>query len=340
MPDDELFMREALREAIRGVGQTSPNPMVGALLVRRGEIVARGFHRKAGEPHAEIEAIRAAHARPAQAGNLTLYVTLEPCSTYGRTPPCVDAILRERIDRVVIGTIDPNPAHAGRAVESLRSRGVQVTVGILETACRDLNKAFNHWIVTGMPLVTAKAGVSLDGRLTRPPGEGQWLTSAASRKEVQRLRASMDAVLVGANTIRLDNPRLTVHHPTHPRQPWRVVVTKSGSLPSHAHVFTDSHRERTLVYKNKSLREVLRELGRKGVTSVLMEGGMRVLGEAFDRQLVHEVVFFTAPLICGGPVLAVGGQGERVSLKAPRVENPVYRRIGSDLCLSGRVFYP
>ncbi|HEX5177177.1 MAG TPA: bifunctional diaminohydroxyphosphoribosylaminopyrimidine deaminase/5-amino-6-(5-phosphoribosylamino)uracil reductase RibD [Chthoniobacteraceae bacterium] len=340
MMNDELFMRAALREAIRGRGQTSPNPMVGAVLVSRGEIVARGFHRKAGEAHAEIEAIRVLRARSRRAGNLTLYVTLEPCSTRGRTPPCVDAILRERIDRVVIGTIDPNPVHAGRGVELLRLGGVRVTVGIYEAECRDLNKAFNHWIVTRMPFVTAKAGLSLDGRLTRPPGEGQWLTSDGSRREVQRLRASVDAVLVGANTIRLDNPRLTVRDPAHPQQPWRVVVTRGGRLPEDAHIFSDAYRDRTLVYKKRSLREVLRDLAKKEVTSVLIEGGMRILGEAFDRQLVNDVVFFVAPLVCGGAVLAVGGHGARATTVAPRIEKPNYRRIGSDLCVSGAVIYP
>jgi diaminohydroxyphosphoribosylaminopyrimidine deaminase/5-amino-6-(5-phosphoribosylamino)uracil reductase len=340
MMNDELFMRAALREAIRGRGQTSPNPMVGAVLASRGEIVARGFHRKAGEPHAEIEAIRALRATSRRTGSLTLYVTLEPCSTRGRTPPCVDAILRERIDRVVIGTIDANPAHAGRGVELLRKGGVRVTVGVHEAECRDLNKAFNHWIVTRTPFVTAKAGLSLDGRLTRPPGEGQWLTSEASRSEVQRLRASVDAVLVGANTIRLDNPRLTVRDPAHPRQPWRVVVTRGGTLPVDAHIFTDTHRDRTLIYKKRSLREVLRDLGKKEVTSVLIEGGMRVLGEAFDRHLVNEVVFFVAPLICGGGLFGVGGHGARDTAVAPRIGKPAYRRIGSDLCVSGPVIYP
>jgi diaminohydroxyphosphoribosylaminopyrimidine deaminase/5-amino-6-(5-phosphoribosylamino)uracil reductase len=339
--DDELFMREALAEAARGRGQTSPNPMVGAILVSRGgEILARGFHRKAGEPHAEIEAITAFRATARRPGDVTLYVTLEPCSTHGRTPPCVDAILRERIGRVVIGAIDPNPAHAGRGIELLRSRGVEVKLGVLEAECRDLNKAFNRWIVTRMPFVIAKAGLSLDGRLTRPPGEGQWLTNEASRREVQRLRASVDAILVGANTVRLDNPHLTVRDIPDARQPWRVVVSRGGTIPRDAHLFTDAHRARTLVYQNKSLREVLRDLGKKEVVSLLVEGGMRILGEAFNRQLVDEVTFFTAPLICGGPVLAVGSHGARTTLLAPRIENPVYRQIDDDLCVSGTVIYP
>jgi diaminohydroxyphosphoribosylaminopyrimidine deaminase/5-amino-6-(5-phosphoribosylamino)uracil reductase len=340
MMDDETFMKEALREARRGVGQTSPNPAVGAVLVRSGRVVARGFHKRAGGPHAEIEAITAMRNAPRGVGDLSLYVTLEPCSTHGRTPPCTDAILRERISRVVVGTVDPNPQHAGRGVELLRESGVAVTLGVLEEECRDLNRAFNHWIVTKMPLVIAKAGISLDGRLTRPPGEGRWLTSEPARAEVQRLRASVDAILVGANTVRIDNPRLTVRDVPNARQPWRVVVTRGSALPADAHLFTDAHRERSLVYQKTSLREVLRDLGKRRVTSVLIEGGMQILGEAFDRRLVDEVVVYMAPLICGGPVVAVGGRGTRSTATAPRIANISYLPVGPDLCLRGKVIYP
>jgi diaminohydroxyphosphoribosylaminopyrimidine deaminase/5-amino-6-(5-phosphoribosylamino)uracil reductase len=207
--DDEKFMRAALREARRGLGQTSPNPAVGAVIVRAGRIVARGHHRRAGLPHAEIEALQVLR-QPQLARRATLYVTLEPCSTHGRTPPCVEAIVRHSFARVVIGAIDPNPAHAGRGVELLRAAGIDVVTGVLESECRELNVAFNKWIVTGLPFVIAKAALSLDGRLTRPPGEGQWLSNAASRADAHRLRASVDAILIGAGTLRADNPRLTV----------------------------------------------------------------------------------------------------------------------------------
>ena len=207
--DDEKFMRAALREARRGVGRTSPNPAVGAVIVRGGRVVARGFHRCAGMPHAEIEAMTALK-NPRLGAGRRIYVTLEPCSTHGRTPPCVEAIVRGGFARVVIGAIDPNPAHAGRGGELLRGAGIEVKTGVLEDECRELNVAFNKWIVTGLPFVIAKAALSLDGRLTRPPGEGQWLSNAASRADAHRLRASVDAILVGAGTVRADNPRLTV----------------------------------------------------------------------------------------------------------------------------------
>ncbi len=336
---DEKFMRAALREAARGVGHTSPNPAVGAVIVRGGRIVARGFHRRAGAPHAEIEALGELK-NPAMARGATLCVTLEPCSTHGRTPPCVDAIIRAGFARVVIGTLDPNPAHAGRGVGLLRAAGLAVTAGVLESACRELNVGFNQWIVTGRPLVIAKAGLSLDGRLTRPPGEGQWLTSAAARADAMRLRAQVDAILIGAQTLRADNPHLTVRGVPGALQPWRIIVTRSGDLPGKSHVFTDAHCDRTLVFRGKSLRAVLHELGRREVTSVLIEGGGRVLGDAFDRRLVDRVHFYLAPLLCGGPVPAIGGRGVGSTKEAPHLRNPRYEKIGSALRLTAEVAYP
>lgn len=333
------MMGLALKEAERGVGQTSPNPAVGAVIVRDGEVLAQGYHQRAGLPHAEIEALRALK-KPELARGATIYVTLEPCSTHGRTPPCVEAILKAGLKRVVIGAIDPNPSHAGRGIEILRAGGVKVTSGILEQECRELNAAFNHWIVTGTPLVIAKAGMSLDGRLSRPPGEGQWLTSPASRNDAQKLRAKVDAILVGAETVRADNPRLTVRGIAGARQPWRVVLTRSGKLPKDAHLFTDEHRERTLIYRGKSLRSVLKDLGSRQITSVLIEGGGQILGEAFDRKLVQRVQFYVAPLLCGGPTVAAGGRGAGATLESAAIRNPRYEMLGRDLRLTGEVEYP
>ena len=335
---DVKFMTAALREAARGVGHTSPNPAVGAVIVRGGRIIARGWHRGAGQPHAEIEAIRALR-KPELARGATIYVTLEPCSTHGRTPPCVEAIVSAGFARVVLGAIDPNPAHAGRGLALLRAAGIAVTGGVLEAECGALNAAFNKWIVTGLPWVIAKAGMSLDGRLTRPPGEGRWITSPASRTDAQQSRARVDAILIGAQTLRNDNPRLTVRGIPGARQPWRVIFARKGALPAEAHVFTDAHRERTLVYRSQSLRAVLRDLGRREITSVLIEGGTRVLGEAFDRRLVDEAQFYIAPVLLGGPKVAIGGLGAGSNETAPRLANPCCKRIGDDLRLSGRVEY-
>lgn len=334
--DDEKFMHAALRQAERGVGQTSPNPTVGAVIVRGSRIVARGFHHGAGLPHAEIEAVRALRSSTLSRG-ATMYVTLEPCSTHGRTPPCVEALVAAGVGRVVIGTQDPNPVHAGRGLELLRAAGIAVTSGVLEAECRRLNAAFNHWIVNRTPYVITKVGMSLDGRLTRPPGEGQWLTSPASRADAQRLRAKVDAILVGAGTVRADNPRLTVRGIPGARQPWRIVLTRTGDLPRDAHIFTDDQRQRTRVFQGKSLRQVLAILGREQITSVLIEGGMRVMGEAFDRRLVHEVHGYVAPLLCGGPVVAVGGRGVGASADSVKLIDVCYRKIGNDVHFSARV---
>ncbi len=338
---DQRHLAFALREAQRGLGLTSPNPAVGAVIVKAGRVLAKGYHRRAGCPHAEIEALSALRS-PAAGRGATLYVTLEPCSTHGRTPPCVEAIIRAGISRVVVGAIDPNPRHAGRGIALLQDAGIEVQTGVLEPECRELNAPFNKWITTGLPWVIAKVGMSLDGRLTRPPGEGQWLTSPASRADAQHLRARADAILIGANTLRADNPQLTIRNLPgfeEKPQPWRIILSRGQNpLPKNAHVFTDAHRERTLVFCGKSLSTVLRELGReRQVTCVLIEGGMRVLGEAFDRRLVDEVCFYTAPLLCAGPVVAVGGRGAATTAEAPRIAAPEYRRIGDDLRLSGRV---
>jgi diaminohydroxyphosphoribosylaminopyrimidine deaminase/5-amino-6-(5-phosphoribosylamino)uracil reductase len=271
-----------------------------------------------------------------------MYVTLEPCSTHGRTPPCVEAIIAAGLRRVVVGAVDPNPRHRGRGLALLRAAGLEVTEGLLAAEAEALNRRFNKWIATGLPWVIAKAGLSLDGRLTRPPGEGQWLTSEASRRDAQQLRLRADAILVGGNTVRIDNPRLTVRgipQADQKVQPWRVILTRGRSaLPRAAHLFTDAAKDRTLVFIKRPLRAVLRTLAREhGVTTVLIEGGMRLLGEAFDRRLVDEVCFYMAPLICGGPIVAVGGIGAASTPAAVRLRDPEYRRIGDDLRMSGLV---
>ena len=204
---DERFMRAAIAEARKGLGQTSPNPAVGAVLVRNGKIISRGHHRKAGLPHAEVECLEHFDRR---ASDAVLYLTLEPCSTEGRTPPCTDAIIASGIKHVALGAIDPNPRHAGRGITQLQNAGVQVREGILGDECAALNEGFNKWIQTHRPFVIAKCGMSLDGRLTRPPNESQWLTSSRAREHAREQRALVDAILIGAETLRRDDPRLTI----------------------------------------------------------------------------------------------------------------------------------
>lgn len=326
---DAAFMRLALREARKGVGRTTPNPAVGAVIVKSGRVLSRGWHRAAGLPHAEIEAISRL-PRAGQASGATLYVTLEPCSSHGRTPPCTSAILAAGFHRVVFGATDPNPANAGRAEGILRDAGIDVATGVLEDECAALNPAWNKWISTGMPFVTAKSGMSLDGCIASPPGR-RWITSQAARLDAMKLRAACDAVLVGAETVRTDNPRLTVRGIPNARQPVRAVWSRSGRLDPACHLLSDEFRERTIVYKGRPLVSVLRDLGSRGVLHVLIEGGGRTLGEAFHKNLVDRIVFYTAPALLGGPVPAVGGPGVGSNESAIRLKNPVHSLAGGCL---------
>ena len=328
----EKFMRAALLQAKKGLGTTSPNTAVGAVLVSRNRIIARGHHRRAGGDHAEIDCLgKLDDPIPAEA---VLYVTLEPCSTRGRTAPCANYIIQRGVRRVVIGAVDPNPKHRGRAIGLLHAAGVDVRTSVLEDECTRLNEAFNKWIVTGEPFVIAKCGMSLDGYLTRPPGETRWLTSESSRTHAHQLRALVDAILVGAETIRRDNPRLTVRKGPRRTQPWRVILTKSGRLPQNATIFRDSAKERTVVYRNRTLRAVLRDLGRREITSVLIEGGGDVLSQALDQRLIDKVQIYIAPLFTGGGVLAFGGKGAASTQQSLRLESPRYERIGQDICIT------
>jgi diaminohydroxyphosphoribosylaminopyrimidine deaminase / 5-amino-6-(5-phosphoribosylamino)uracil reductase len=328
---DEKFMRAALKEARKGLGRTSPNPAVGAVLVIDNRIVAKGHHREAGRDHAEIECLRnLGKPVPARA---TLYVTLEPCSTAGRTGPCTDAILKTGVRNVVIGAIDVNPRHSGRGVTHLRNAGVGVRTGVLADDCAQINEAFNKWIVTGRPFVIAKCGMSLDGRLTRRASESHWITGHSARHHAHQLRAQVDAILVGAETVRADNPRLTVRGVRSARQPWRVVLTRSRKLPRGAHLFSDRLSSQTLIYQSKSLANVLKNLGKRGVTSVLIEGGGDVLGQALDAHLIDKVQLYLGTILTGGPVIAFPGRGAENAANALRLRHVSYRQIGQSVCI-------
>ena len=333
MNDDERFMRVALGEARKALGQTSPNPAVGAVLVTNNRIIARGHHRQAGKPHAEVECLQSVRGKIPPSS--TLYVTLEPCSTKGRTGACTDEIVASKIKTVVIGTTDPNPRHRGAGVEILTNAGIEVRTGVLAEECARLNEAFNKWIATGIPFVIAKCGMSLDGRLTRPKKESRWLTSVAARKHAHQLRAQVDAIIVGAETIRKDNPRLTARGAPKDRQPARAIITRSGKLPRDANVFADRFAKNTHVYRNETLPTILADLGSKNITSVLIEGGGNVLGQALDECLIDKVQIYIAPIFAGGPVSAFAGQGAAHTTGAARLERIEYQKIGADLCITG-----
>ncbi len=355
-------MKLALKLAARGAGWVSPNPMVGAVVVKDGQVVGRGYHRRVGLPHAEVEALRAARnaARGAE-----LYVTLEPCNHEGRTPPCTRAILDAGISRVIIATRDPNPRVAGGGFEFLRSRGVPVEVGLLEVEARRLNEAWFHWVATGRPWVTVKAACSLDGKIATAGGESQWLTGEATRALGHRLRHQVDAIVVGIGTVLADDPQLTTRLPRGPcRDPIRIVldsklripltacllhlespaptwVATTGQAPPAKRRALEDLGARVLVLPEVagrvSLPDLLEFLGAQQVQSLLVEGGAEVLGAFFDQKLVHLFRFFYAPTILGGRAAlgVVGGLGVHRLKEASRAQNLEIRRVGEDFLVSG-----
>ncbi|MGH7996891.1 MAG: bifunctional diaminohydroxyphosphoribosylaminopyrimidine deaminase/5-amino-6-(5-phosphoribosylamino)uracil reductase RibD [Opitutaceae bacterium] len=369
--DDETFMRRALELARKGWGTTHPNPMVGAVIVEDGQIVAEGFHAKDGEPHAEREALTALGRRP-KAG-AALVVTVEPCSTQGRTGACTDAIREAGIRRVVAGAADPNPAHAGRGFAVLRQAGVEVTSGVLEPDCADLNLLYNHWTATGGPLLAAKAAVTLDGRVACRTGDSQWITGEEARADVHRWRELFPAIAAGAGTILRDNPRLTVRRAGQPeRAPWRFVfdgrlrTVVDRSVPG---VYTDEFHERTIVVATahagegyvRKLRgmgvqvwvcpsptqrvpfgDFRRRCAEAGITGVYFEGGSYLVSQLVIERQLDYFFSYSAPILLADdrakPMLA-GLRTERLA-RAIRLADVRHERFGDDALCRGRVVYP
>ncbi|NLX24481.1 MAG: bifunctional diaminohydroxyphosphoribosylaminopyrimidine deaminase/5-amino-6-(5-phosphoribosylamino)uracil reductase RibD [Lentisphaerae bacterium] len=293
MTADEKYMLRAIDLARRGEGLTRPNPPVGAVLVRDDEILAEGWHRKAGEDHAERDCLKSAGGDLKSA---TLYVTLEPCSTHGRTPPCTDLILEKGVGRVVVSVKDLNPKHAGRGLELLRDAGVAVVFGVCEAEGRELIAPFEKFITTGMPFVTLKLASTLDGKIADRKGDSKWITGDAARERVQEMRRRADAIMVGAGTVRADDPSL-LPRPAEGRKPWRVVM--GDNVPRTCKLLTDEASEQTLFY-NGNLAAALRDLAENhDVMHVLCEGGGTLAGRLVEEGLVDEFAFFVAPKLMG-----------------------------------------
>ena len=333
---DRQYMLEALELARLGWGMTSPNPMVGAVIVRNGNIIGRGYHRRAGTAHAEINALNDCSETPSGA---TLYVTLEPCSTFGRTPPCTDAIIRAGVSRVVVGCLDPNPKHAGRGMDILRQNGIVVLDGVEEPACRRLNEAFFRWITTGIPFVTLKMAMTLDGRIATRDGDSQWITGPEARTEVQRLRRGADAIMVGGETVRRDRPSLNVRDPEGwARQPRRLVVSHRMTLEEATGLLQPGCAPEVLApVDSKDWEDELLRLGSEGVTSLLIEGGGELAGTVLQAGIVDKVVFFIAPkLLCGRDSRPVIGGANPVRLnEALPLNDMTITKIGDDFCCTG-----
>ena len=364
----QRYMRMALRLASRGFGQTSPNPMVGALLVKSGRIIGRGWHHRAGEPHAEIEALADARRRGTDIRGATLYVTLEPCCTHGRTPPCTDAIIDAGVRNVVIGGIDPNPAHSGKGLKLLKRAGVRVASGILESEAARLNEAFNHWIVERTPFVTVKAAMTLDGKVATSSGESKWITGQKSRAWAMHLRQASDAVLVGVNTVIADDPALTARLNGLVRGvkvPRRIILDSAGRTPGTAKVLLDRFAAKTTVVVTRkatrsrvhalrrcvnvlvapdvdgrvNLRWLIKRLGQQGVTSLLVEGGGEVNSSFLLGGLAHRVAFFYAPkVLCGRDAIkAVAGEGISRRDAIIKLQQVEYRWFDGDLFMTACV---
>lgn len=332
MKGDEAWMKLAIEQARCGIGKTAPNPPVGAVIVKNGELVGKGWHRGAGLPHAEREAMadaRRNHGDESLRG-ATAYVTLEPCSTFGRTPPCCDGLIEAGISRVVYACVDPNPAHAGRADERLKGAGIAVESGVMQDEAQKILRPFAKVQRTGLPWVMVKMAMSLDGRITRPEGESQWLTGESARADVQRLRAEADAILTSGATVRKDWPALTIREPElllGRDQPWRVIMTEHPeTLPQGAPVMSDEFRSRTLIRRG-DLEKVLRDLVvEQGVLSVMVEAGGELVAELWRLRLIDEWVCYLAPMIAGGGVAVAGD----IDLSA-HLTDAEWTRLGDDV---------
>ena len=360
MPDED-YMRMALRLARKGLGKTSPNPMVGAVIVKDDRIIGRGYHRHFGGKHAEINAIQSATEN---IGGATLYVTLEPCSHHGKTPPCVEAVIRHHLERVVIGALDPNPQVNGRSVEILRRQGIETRVGVLEEESRSLNEAHFKHMTTGLPLVTLKFAQTLDGRIATAAGSSQWISSAESRRLAHKLRSLHDAVMAGIGTVLADNPQLTTRL-IKGRNPARVILDSRLRIPLEAKVLTNQDEAAAIIATTAradqakfsrlremgtevliipeddkgdiDLRHLLSILGQRGISSVLAEGGAEVITSLLRLNLADKLVVIVAPKIMGKGIEAVGELNIADVSQSLKLSFVKTYRMGEDLVIEARV---
>jgi diaminohydroxyphosphoribosylaminopyrimidine deaminase / 5-amino-6-(5-phosphoribosylamino)uracil reductase len=352
---DEHWMRRALAIARRGEGRTCPNPPVGAVVVGAGQVLGEGYHRRAGAAHAEVDALRDLDGKACGA---TLYVTLEPCSTHGRTPPCTERILACGIGRVVVSVRDPNPAHAGRGLRLLRAAGVDVVEGVCSEAGQALLAPFAKWITTGRPFVTLKMGMTLDGRIADSTGRSRWITGPAARREVRRLRQRADAIVVGRNTAACDDPSLR-WSAIASRNPKRIIVDATGAVSPDSQVFQDGQAQNTIVATTRncpeacaaayvatgaqvwycgrgrrvSLRLLMKRIGEAGLLHVLCEGGGELAAQLVRDEYVDAFEFFVAPtLLGGGGAPVIGGKGWPLG-HAPALRFTEVKQVGDDVLI-------
>jgi len=348
----EMFMDEALKLGAKGLGWTNPNPMVGAVIVKNGKIIGRGYHKRAGGPHAEIEALAGAgaHARGA-----TLYVNLEPCAHFGKTPPCVEAIINAGIKRVVCSAIDPNPRVQGRGIARLKQFGISVSVGVRKEQARSLNEAFFVFHEKRRPFVALKFAMSLDGKLASRTGDSQWLTGEKARAFARDLRGAYQAILVGVNTVIRDTPHLGVRTKGM-KDPMRIILDSRLRIPMNAPVLRDANviiaitssapkvkiknlekrGIRVLIFKGAriSIPKLLAELRKQEIISVFVEGGGDILGSFIDAKIADTVYVFCAPLLVGGAgAVSIGGKGVQKIARALRFKTVSVKSFGDDVLI-------
>ena len=359
----ERYMSRALSLAQKGEGRTAPNPPVGAVIVRDGEIIGEGYHPKAGEPHAEIFALQ-------QAGRLVrgsdLYVTLEPCSHQGKTGPCADAVIAAGIKKVFVGVQDPNPQVAGHGIERLRAAGIEVTRGVLEDECRRLIAPFTRHILSGMPYTIYKTAMTLDGKTATATGDSKWISGESSRLEVHRLRSKVEAIMVGIETVLQDDPHLNTRLPEGGRDPLRVVVDSQLRMPETAAMLSQNSVAKTLIATTAAADEALRqklelvgaeivvlpeeegrvslsklwlELGRRNVQTLLLEGGATLAASALRQCLIDRMMVFVAPKMIGGDSEygIFRGDGCQQIMDAPKLDDIRLERYDEDLLICGEV---
>ena len=344
---DKIFIKEALRLAKKAEGRTNPNPMVGTVIVINGEVIGKGYHQKVGLPHAEIEALNSVKGSVKGA---TLYVNLEPCIHYGRTPPCVDQILQSGINRVICSIIDPNPKVNGMGIKKLKEAGIDVEVGMLADEARRVNEAFFTFHEKKRPFIALKFAASLDGKIATKTGDSKWITNEKARSFARNLRSQYQAILVGINTILRDDPHLGVRMKGK-KDPLRIVLDSKLRIPLNSLVLRDNNilivvtkaadqnkKEKLqsqgieiIEYENKmiSLRKLLEDLYKREIISVLVEGGGSVLGSFLDERMVDKVYAFQAPLLIGGEkaVTAIGGEGINTIIEAAKLKNVTFKRF-------------
>ena len=367
MSEERVFMERALFLAAQGRGRTSPNPMVGAVVVKQGSVVGEGYHLRAGGDHAEVIALRGAED---SAIGATLYVSLEPCCHCGKTPPCTERIIDSGIRRVVASMPDPNPLVCGKGFERLREAGIEVEWGLMEEESSSLNEAYIKFIATGMPFVILKGAASLDGKIATATGESRWITGPAARERVHRLRDEVDAVMVGIGTVLQDDPQLTTRLASgQGKDPLRIILDAEARLPLNAKVINPASLSGTLlVTSNSSPREKLEDLRRQGVevwameeqegriplrpllkglgerkiVSLMIEGGSEINASALEEGVVDKVILFVAPRLIGGASAPswIGGQGIERLDESFTLKNIFLERLGDDIMIEGRLQPP